>query len=261
MRRPTHRRLIPTLFALEARNLLSTAALDFPPPVQYVNTSFGNAAIITGTKHNDDIIVTGDPFNGGLTVDYNGSLIPLQPGTRFLVIDGKDGDDTITLNTKNTEVTAHGGEGNDTFVVDPNNSDPLTLRGDAGTDTLVGGNDFSTFFVEEPDSFEPVDVDVVAQGKLLWIYTRNDPTSPTGSEANTVTVNNNEIVVDDITSILYDPSFTNTLLISTNDGNDLIVNQSDATVIAQAGDGKDTLIGHEGDSLYGEQGNDVISTT
>lgn len=242
----------PTVSGLEVRSLLSA---DLPPLIEYVPGPTGTTAIVELSDKSDTLAITGDALAGGLTLTYDGVAVPLAPGTRFLAVDLGGGNDTLILDADNVELVAHGGEGDDTFVVDSADASFYVLRGDAGADTFAG-SDSNTFFVEEPEFFEPFDADVVGQGGLLWVYTR----ATNGEEDNTVRIEDGVVTVDDLGTIFYDPALTTGILVDTNDGRDLIVHDSgQVRVIAHAGDGRDTLVLRPGDSGYGEKGNDSIT--
>jgi Ca2+-binding RTX toxin-like protein len=128
--------------------ILAAAALAGPSVAGAATTAAftanNNTATITSDADSDTIVV-GDAggllthaTNGGAaSTDFSGTTVPAD-GTVNLVVNGGDGDDTITVaTTKVNSVTVDGGNGND--VINGNAGDDL-LRGGAGNDTLNGGD-------------------------------------------------------------------------------------------------------------------------
>src|SRR5689334_6089552 len=115
---------IRTLTALAA--VAAAAALAGPSAANAATTPTFNPVNNTATVTSDaasDAIVVGDAgglltvsTNGGpASTDFGGVTVPAD-GTVNLVVNGGDGDDTITIATPNvSSVTVDGGNGNDTI--------------------------------------------------------------------------------------------------------------------------------------------------
>ena len=135
---------IRNLTALAA--VAAAAALAGPSVAGAATTATFNANNNTLTVTSDaapDAVVIGDAgglltqsVNGGAASnDFGGTTVPAD-GTVNLVVNGGDGNDTITVaTTKVSSVTVDGGNDNDTG----NAGDDL-LRGGAGADVINGGD-------------------------------------------------------------------------------------------------------------------------
>ena len=118
--------IAPVLEALEGRRMLSVAVK-------------GDVLSIVGTNGHDEIIVY--PAGKHIVISENGqSRFVSQDGIKSVRIDGRRGDDRITVGLK-LPATILGGAGNDTLVGGLANDE---FQGGAGHDVLRGGlgNDF-----------------------------------------------------------------------------------------------------------------------
>jgi Ca2+-binding RTX toxin-like protein len=106
----------------------------------------GGPVQLSGTT----LTINGDSLNNVITVTEGGSLTVVVDGISYLytpsqvtaiVINGNDGNDTITVNSllAGTALTADGGNNNDTIKVAASVMNAVTLVGGAGNDLLVGG--------------------------------------------------------------------------------------------------------------------------
>jgi Ca2+-binding RTX toxin-like protein len=157
----TAKRFQPAFEALEARTLLTTAAVVNP----VVTASLGSDHVlrVTGTSGNDTIFIKQDGYQLYVSTRSNFSTLVSVAGvtTSFvnvndvkgIYVDAQDGDDLVQLASNVTpNATLLGGGGNDTLVGGAGN-DSLSggagndeLHGRDGSDTLDGGLGTDRFF-------------------------------------------------------------------------------------------------------------------
>ncbi len=99
----------------------------------------GNTLTVTGSALSDIVTVSGTT---DITVTLNGIGMDFTSDqVKSIIINGNDGEDTITVNSLivGTAFTANGGDDNDILTVSLAVKPAMTLNGDAGNDTLTGG--------------------------------------------------------------------------------------------------------------------------
>jgi Ca2+-binding RTX toxin-like protein len=226
----------PTLGTSTAQNILSTDIRAMGLIGWDVNTSLPQmtpAGVITanGTS-GDDTITTS--MAGTINIVINGVTTKfVGTGQTALVINGLDGNDTITASAQTRAVTAYGGAGNDTITGGTGNDSLYgeggddVLRGNAGKDLLSGGDGTDTVSYSEKSGGVTITFDGIA---------------------NDGTYQEQDNVLDD-----------NEVLIGTAYNDTLTATGKTSGITIFAGAGNDTIRGSAySDSLYGEDGNDTI---
>ncbi len=119
-----------------------TAPISDPSPNPDVNASivYGGILWVTGTESDDAITVTVERANIVVTVGGSSTTFLLSAVVQVFV-EGRGGDDAITLGETLMASSVVGGAGNDTILGSANND---TLYGNDGNDLISagGGNDY-----------------------------------------------------------------------------------------------------------------------
>ena len=171
---------LPTIDTLEARTMMAAHGLKAEAPVALDITTAayneGTQLVINGSAKNDNINVT--RTDAGLLITNTGGWNTLITGDyKSIRVNGNAGNDTITIDASvNTNTVLHGNAGNDSLTGGNGNDQ---LFGEAGNDTLNGrgGNDtFVTLgggkdIVNGNDGYDS-----------FWIDSKNDTVTATNDE-------------------------------------------------------------------------------
>jgi Ca2+-binding RTX toxin-like protein len=208
-----------------------------------------------------------------------------QTDVKLVQFSGGEGNDTLDASASSTPIHANGGKGNDLLI---GGSGIDTLKGDAGNDTLVGGKGDDKMYggagndrliwnngdnsdlmrggkgydvVEVNDSTTAADEFVLQQQGTTAIFDRLNLIPFTLNIAEVEKMEINATFGDDILTV-KDLSQTDVKLVqfSGGEGNDLLdAKETSTRIIAQGGDGNDTLIGGTNDDLLiGGAGSDLL---
>ena len=234
-------------------------AVPPPPPTPVTIDANGNL-LIPGTNGDDNIqVLPAGP--GSVDVIYNGTDAGVFSPTGIIIATGKNGNDTININSAVTiAASITGGNGNDTLTGGAGND---TINGNADDDSITGGNGDDSLIAGAGNDnlFGGIGNDTLSAGAGNDLLDGGDGNNSIagGQGIDSITAGNGNNI---ITGASDNDSIT------VGDGNNSITGGTGNDSIT-AGNGNNTIKGGSGDdvivsgtgqsSIDGDAGNDSIT--
>src|SRR5215218_6620981 len=217
-----------------------TATLNLDGADDNVTVSVAGGVLVHGQTTGG--LASGSDWDSGTPNNQTG---PAE-GTRTVIVNGGDGNDSITLLAKNTELASSGlnGEGGDDVVTGPDSND--TLNGGEGNDRLVAG--------------KGDDVMNGGAGNDTLVWNQGDGSDIANGDAGNdgSEVNGAPTLGDTFT---LEPGVGALTLLSVDGGAGVdTVNGSEGPDLILGGEGNDVLNGGGGDDrIVGDRGSDTMN--
>lgn len=216
-------------------------------------TNSGGGVVLRGNEDNDTF--TFNDFGTGIALlsgnEGDDTFDVLHSGTAGLTIEGDAGQDTINIDNiaGSAPIMAFGAGDNDLFNVINSGLGQLDLMGEGGDDTYVVDfvNGATVFNITDSPNAEN-DTLIVngSSGNDIFDISNSNASVNGGTSWTIIGIENFEYdggLGDDTFNVATDPSFSGTINLSGNDGND-------SFVINESGLGTVNLNGEAGDDTY-----------